>query len=111
MVNPLEPAAGYPIQAHADHLAGLFEAAFCLSEPVAAAVRAGLGRSYADCGWDPRTGAAGPDAVAAPVVPSFAQLKQAIMAATTELGYSETMRAAVAGFLAARLDALWAGPA
>ena len=111
MINPLEPGAGYPIQAHADHLAGLFEAAFGLAEPVAAAVRAGLRRGYADCGWDLRTGRAGPDAAAPPLVPSFAQLRQAIAAAATELGYGEAMRASVAGFLASRLDVLWAGPA
>ncbi len=111
MINPLEPGAGYPVQAHADHLAGLFETAFGLAEPVAAAVRAGLRRSYADCGWDLRTGWAGPDAAAPPVVPSFAQLRGAIAAAATELGYSEAMRASVAGFLASRLDVLWTGPA
>ena len=111
MVNPLEPGAGYPVQAHADHLAGLLEAAFGLSEPVAAAVRAGLHAGYADCGWDLRTGRAGPGAPAAPAVPGFAQLRRAIVAATTELGYSEAMRAKVAGFLASRLDPLWGGSA
>jgi hypothetical protein len=111
MINPLEPGAGYPVQAHADHLAGLFETAFGLPEPVAAAVRAGLRRSYADCGWDLRAGRAGPDAAAPPVVPCFAQLRHAIAAAATEFGYSEAMRASVAGFLASRLDVLWAGPA
>ncbi len=85
MVNPLEPGAGYPIQAHADHLAGLFEASFSLPEPVAAAVRAGLHRGYADCGWDLRAGQASPDLAAPPAVPSFAQLRQAIAAAATEL--------------------------
>ena len=51
--------------AHADRLAGLFEAAFGLADPVAAALRAGLRRAYADrgwdlrTGWDPRTGLAG----------------------------------------------------
>ena len=111
MVNPLEPGRGCPVQAHADRLAGLLEAAFGLTEPVAAAVRTGLQRSYADCGWDLRTGRAGPGAPAAPDVPSFAQLRQAIVTAAAELGYSEAMRASVAGFLAARLDPLWAGPA
>ena len=111
MVNPLEPGPGYPVQAHADRLAGLFEAAFGLTEPVAAAVRTGLQHSYTDCGWDPRTGRAGPGAPAAPDVPSFAQLRQAIATTAAELGYSEAMRASVAGFLASRLDPLWAGPA
>ncbi len=69
MVNPFEPASGYPVQAHVDRLAGLFEATFGLIEPVAGALRAGLRRAYADCGWDMRTGAARPGAVISPVTP------------------------------------------
>ena len=109
-VNPLEPAPGYPIQAHADWLAGLFEAAFGLEEPVATAIRAGLRRTYAACGWDTRTGTAAPGAVTAPVVPAFRQLRTGILAATGELGYSQSMQTGVRGFLSTRLDALWAGP-
>jgi hypothetical protein len=110
-VNPLEPGPGYPVQAHADWLAGLFEAAFGLAEPVGGALRAGLRRAYADCGWDMRTGAACPGAAGAPAVPSFCQLKLATLGAINELGYGTSMRAAVRGFLAARLDPLWTGPA
>ena len=110
-VNPFEPAAGYPIQAHADRLAGLFEAAFGLAEPVVTAVKAGLARTYADCGWDVRTGTAPPGAVTAPAVPAFRQLRAAVIAAAADLGYSPGMQAAVRGFVATRLDALWAGPA
>src|SRR6266851_4463362 len=110
-VNPLEPGPGYPVQAHADRVAGLFEAAFGLADPVAGALRAGLRRAYAGCGWDMLTGAAHPGAVASPAVPSFRQLRLAVLAAAGELGYSTGMRAAVHGFLEARLDALWAGPA
>lgn len=110
-VNPLEPGPGYPVQAHADRVAGLFEAAFGLADPVAGALRAGLRRAYAGCGWDARTGTARPGAVACPAVPSFRQLKLAVQAAAGELGYSQGMRAAVHGFLEARLDALWGGPA
>src|SRR5712691_6425770 len=110
-VNPLEPGPGYPVQAHADRVAGLFEAAFGLADPVAGALRAGLRRAYADCGWDMLTGTAPPGAVAFPAVPSFRQLRLAVLAAAGELGYSKGMRAAVHGFLEARLDALWAGPA
>ena len=110
-VNPLEPGPGYPVQAHSDRLAGLFEAAFGPAEPVAAALRAGLRRTYASCGWDTVTGAASPAAVTPPAVPLFRQLRVAVMAAAEDLGYSMSMRAAVRGFLRARLDALWAGPA
>lgn len=118
-VNPLEPGPGYPVQAHSDRLAGLFEAAFGPAEPVAAALRAGLRRTYASCGWDP-AGAAAPGTVTPPAVPLFRQLppvplfrqlRVAVMAAAEDLGLSTSMRAAVRAFLWDRLDALWAGPA
>jgi hypothetical protein len=110
-VNPLEPAPGYPVQAHADRLAGLFEAAFGLSDPVTGALRAGLRRAYADGGWDMLTGAGRPGAVSPPAVPAFRQLKRATGEAARDLGYDPRMQAGVRGFLEARLDALWAGPA
>jgi hypothetical protein len=111
-VNPLDPGPGQHVQAHADRLGGLFEAAFGLAGPVAEALRAGLRRAYADggwdlsTGWDPRPGPGG-----SPAIPSFRQVRMATVAAADELGYEPGMRAAVHGFLAARLDALWAGPA
>jgi uncharacterized protein len=110
-VNPFEPGPGYPVQAHADRVAGLFEAAFGLTEPVAAAVRAGLRRTYLTCGWDTLTGRVPPGAVAPPAVPAFRQFRTAVMAATDELGYSQGMRADVNAFLRTRLDILWTGPA
>ncbi len=110
-VNPLEPASGYPVQAHADRLAGLFEAAFGLGDPVAEALRAGLRRAYTDGGWDMLTGAARPGAVSPPAVPGFRQLKLATLDAARDLGYGTSMQAGVRGFLEARLDALWTGPA
>ena len=109
-VNPLEPGPGQQVQAHADRLSGLFEAAFGPPDPVAAALRAGLRRAYAAGGWDLRTGW-GPCPGRDPAVPSFRQVRLATLAAADELGYGQGMRAAVHGFLAARLDALWAGPA
>ena len=108
-VNPLEPGPGCPVQVHADRLAGLFEAAFGLAGPVAGALRVGLRQAYADGGWDLRTGGPGP--VRSPAVPSFRQLKLAILSAAAELGYGARLRAAVRAFLTARLDPLWAGPA
>ena len=110
-VNPFEPEAGYPVQAHADRLAGLLEAAFSLPGPVAATVRAGLRRAYADCGWDALTGAAPPGARTPPAVPAFGQLARAALAAAEDLGYDRRMRAAVRTFVQARLEPLWAGPA
>src|SRR5690348_15902873 len=110
-ISPFEPAPGYPVQAHADRLAGLFEAAFGLGEPVIGALRERLQRAYADCGWDMRTGAARPGAVISSAIPAFRQLKPATEDVARDLGYDTGMRAAVRGFLEARLDALWAGPA
>jgi hypothetical protein len=111
MINPFEPAPGYPVQAHTDRLAGLLEASFDLGEPVAWALRAGLRRAYADCGWDMRTGAGRPGTVSSPAIPAFRKVKLAIEDAATNLGYDPGMRASVRSFLEVRLDALWAGPA
>jgi hypothetical protein len=110
-LNPFEPEPGYSVQAHADRLAGLFEAAFDLPDPVAAPVRTGLRRAYADCGWDVLTGTAPPGARTAPTVPAFRQLAQATVAAAGDLGYDGAMQAAVRGFVHARLEPLWTGPA
>ena len=111
MVNPLEPGRGYPVQAHADRLAGLFEAAFALPEPVATAIRIGLRRAYANSGWDALVGATPPAMVAPAAVPAFHQLRHAVLAAAEDLGYDRSTRAAVRGFVQARLEPLWAGPA
>ena len=110
-VNPLEPEPGYPVQAHADRLAGLMAAAFGPPGAVAVALRAGLQRAYADCGWDALTGGAPPGARTAPAVPAFGQLARSALAAAEDLGYDRRMRAAVSGFVRARLEPLWAGPA
>ncbi|MDQ2812951.1 MAG: hypothetical protein M3Z75_14015 [Actinomycetota bacterium] len=110
-VNPLEPAPGYPVQAHAERVAGLFEAAFGLTGPVAAAVRAGLRRIYQDCGWDMVTGTVAPGTVTPPAVPLYRQLRTTVMAVAEDLGYSPGMRADVHAFLRSRLDPLWGGPA
>ena len=111
MVNPLEPERGYPVQAHADRVAGLFEAAFALPDPVATAIRTGLRRAYSNSGWDALTGAAPPALAAPAAVPAFHQLRHAVLAAAEDLGYDRSMRAAVRGFVQARLEPLWAGPA
>lgn len=111
MVNPFEPETGCPVQAHAERLAGLLGAAFNPPAPVAAAVRSGLLRAYADCGWDALTGAAPPGARIVPGVPAFGQLARSAVAAAADLGYDRRMRAAVRGFVASRLEPLWTGPA
>ena len=110
-LNPLEPETGYPVQAHADRLAGLLEAAFGLTDPVAAALRSGLRRAYAECGWDLLTGLAPPGCRTPPSVPAFGHLSRAVLAAADDLGYDPALRASVRGFLQARLEPLWTGPA
>lgn len=110
-VNPFEPEPGYPVQAHADRVAGLFEAAFGLTGPVGTVIRAGLRRAYAECGWDLRTGAAPPGVRIAPAVPTFAQLARETLIAAENLGYDRRILAAVRGFVQARLEPLWTGPA
>ena len=109
-INPLEPEDGYPVQAHADRLAGLLEAAFGLADPVAAALRSGLRRAYAECGWDTLTGQAPPGRRPPPAVPAFRHLCLAVLAAADDLGYDPGQRATVRGFLQARLEPLWTGP-
>src|SRR6185437_15585673 len=42
-ISAFEPAPGYPVQAHADRLAGLFEVVFGLGEPCWPAVRGRAG--------------------------------------------------------------------
>ena len=111
MVNPFEPEAGFPVQPHADRLAGLFEAAFGLTDPAGVVIRAGLWRAYAECVWDARTGAAPPSARTAPGVPAFAQLTRATLTVAEDLGYDCRVRTEVRGFMRARLEPLWTGPA
>src|ERR1019366_10211122 len=52
-----------------------------------------------------------PGAVPSPSVPLYRQFRGAVVAAAGGLGYGQDIQAAVRGFLQARLDALWAGPA
>ena len=111
MVNPLEPEPGFGVQAHARRLAELIEAVFGLAGPVAEVIRAGLLRVYADCGWDAVTGTGPPGAGPPPAVPAFAQLRHAVLATARDLGCDVSVRAAVRGFIRARLEPIWTGPA
>ena len=111
MVNPLEPEPGFAVRAHARRLAELIEAVFGLAGPAAEVIRAGLLRAYADCGWDAVTGAAPPGASSPPAVPAFAQLRHAVLATAGDLGCDVSVRAAIRGFVQARLEPIWTGPA
>jgi hypothetical protein len=113
-MDPFEPEPGCAVQAHAERLAALFEAAFRPPDPVRTAVRLALRRAYLDCGWDLVTGSRPPGAVAPPVIPSLGDLRRAARAVVADLdgdAGDAAERAAVLGFLDATLGSLWLGPA
>jgi hypothetical protein len=110
-VNPFELEPGCPVQSHVDRLATLFEAAFRPPAPARAALRLGLRRAYADCGWDTAAGAALPGAKAPPGIPCIDGLRRAMLREATELGVDPGQRAMIRGFLDVKLRSLWTGPA
>ena len=110
-VNPLAPEPGYPIQAHIDMVRALFLAAFAADEPFPQIMSQALQRVYADCGWDPVTGAGLPGAVSGPVVPTLAQLQQAALDVIDDVGYGRELQADVRGFVEVRLRSLRIGSA
>lgn len=110
-VNPFEPAPGCSVQAHADRLAALFEAAFRPPGPVRAAIRMALREVYTSCGWDMATGAALPGAGGPPGIPTLGDLRRATVAAAADLGCDAAMRAGVRAFLDVKLQPLWTGQA
>jgi hypothetical protein len=110
-VNPLAPEPGYPIQAHIDMVRALFLAAFAADEPFPQIMSQALQRVYADCGWDPVTGAGLPGAASGPVVPTLAQLQQAALDVIDDVGYGRELQADVRGFVEVRLRSLRIGSA
>jgi uncharacterized protein len=110
-VNPLAPEPGYPIQAHIDMVRALFLAAFAADEPFPQIMSQALQRVYADCGWDPVTGAGLPGAASGPVVPTLAQLQQAALDVIDDVGYGRELQADVRGFVDVRLRSLRIGSA
>ncbi len=110
-VNPLEPEPGYPVQAHIDMVRALFLAAFAAQEPFPQIMSQALQRAYAECGWDPLTGAGRTDATVRPAVPTLARLRAAALAVIEDVGYGRELRADVRGFVDVRLRSLQAGSA
>jgi hypothetical protein len=110
-VNPLAPEPGYPIQAHIDMVRALFLAAFAADEPFPQIMSQALQRVYADCGWDPVTGAGLPGAASGPVVPTLAQLQRAALDVIDDVGYGRELQADVRGFVEVRLRSLRIGSA
>jgi uncharacterized protein len=110
-VNPLEPEAGYPVQAHIDMVRALFLAAFDAREPFPQIISQALQRAYEGCGWDPVTGGGRPGARAAPAVPTLAQLQRAALEVIEDVGYGRELQADVRGFVDVRLRSLRTGSA
>ncbi|MBV9451568.1 MAG: hypothetical protein JO345_37345 [Streptosporangiaceae bacterium] len=110
-LDPFRPAPGCLVQAHADRLTALFEAAFRPPGPVRAALRLALRRVYADQGWDIAASGALPGAAAPPGIPSLADLRRELTAVAADLGGDATMRAQIHGFAEGTLASVWAGPA
>jgi hypothetical protein len=110
-VNPLEPEAGYPVQAHIDMLRALFLAAFDADEPFPQIMAQALQRVYEACGWDVVTGGGLPGAQAPPAVPSLAGLQAAALGVIGSVGYGRELQADVRGFVDVRLRSLRIGSA
>jgi Helicase HerA-like C-terminal len=110
-VNPLEPEAGYPVQAHIDMLRALFLAAFDADEPFPQIMAQALQRVYEACGWDVVTGDGLPGAQAPPAVPSLAGLQTAALGVIGSVGYGRELQADVRGFVDVRLRSLRIGSA
>jgi len=110
-VSPLAPEPGYPVQAHIDMVRALFLAAFEAREPFPQIISQALQRAYAECGWDPVTGAGQPGAAAPPSVPTLARLQAAALQVIEDVGYGRELQADVRGFVDVRLRSLRTGSA
>ena len=110
-VNPLAPEPGYPVQAHIDMVRALFQAAFDAEEPFPQIMSQALQRVYEANGWDVVTGGGLPGALAAPAVPSLAQLQRTALQVIEDVGYGKELQADVRGFVDVRLRSLRIGSA
>jgi DNA helicase HerA-like ATPase len=102
-INPLEPAAGFPLQTHADLVRALFVASFRAEEPFPQVLSAALTRAYV--GWDlvlgePAVPGQSPD------YPGLEDLQRAAEQVVTEIGYSQRVTDDVLGFVRIRLSSL-----
>ncbi len=110
-VNPLAPEPGYPVQAHIDMVRALFQAAFDAEEPFPQIMSQALQLVYEANGWDVVTGSGVPGALAAPAVPTLAQLQRAALTVIEDVGYGKELQADVRGFVDVRLRSLRIGSA
>ncbi|HEX7659522.1 MAG TPA: ATP-binding protein, partial [Pseudonocardiaceae bacterium] len=115
-VNPLQPAPGFPLQAHADLLRALFLAAFEAQEPFPQILSAALTRCYEELGWDLTLGESihgGQDERGGPSprYPMLSDLQRVAAAVVSDIGYGKEIADNVQGFIKVRLGSLRLGTA
>jgi hypothetical protein len=106
--NPLQPAAGFPLQTHLDLVRSLFLAAFEADEPFPQVLGGALTRCYEELGWDL---ALGEPRVAGhqPRYPALGDLQQTAEQVVDEIGYGREITDNVRGFIRVRLSSLRLG--
>jgi Helicase HerA, central domain len=106
-LNPMQPAAGFPLQTHVDLLRALFLAAFEPSEPFPQILASALTDCYTECGWDLILGE--PVQPGQARYPTLDDLQRVAEAAVDEIGYGPEVASNVRGFIKVRLASLRLG--
>lgn len=107
-MNPLQPAAGFPLQTHVDLLRALFLASFEPSEPFPQILASALSRCYEECGWDLSLGEPAHPGHR-PRYPTLDDLQRVAEATVDEVGYGPEVASNVRGFIKVRLASLRLG--
>ena len=107
-MNPLQPAAGFPLQTHVDLLRALFLASFEPFEPFPQILASALTRCYEECGWDLTLGEPVQPGHQ-PRYPTLDDLQRVAEATVNEIGYGPEVASNVRGFIKVRLASLRLG--
>jgi hypothetical protein len=107
-LNPMEPAAGFPLQTHTDLLRALFLASFEPYEPFPQILASALTRCYQECGWDLMLGEPTRPGHQ-PRYPTLDDLQRVAEATVSEIGYGPEIASNVRGFIKVRLASLRLG--
>jgi hypothetical protein len=107
-LNPLEPAAGFPLQTHLDLTRALFLAAFDADEPFPQVLAQALTRCYTEQGWDPVTGEVR-GRVGPVKYPSLGDLQTTAIEVVKGIGYGKEVADNVRGFVDVRIGSLRLG--
>ncbi len=107
-LNPLEPAAGFPLQTHMDLTRALFMAAFDADEPFPQVLAQALHKCYTDQGWDPVTGEVR-GRVGPVKYPSLGDLQTTAIEVVKGIGYGKEVADNVRGFVDVRIGSLRLG--